>query len=131
MADFTMETFRAEMERRGIKNKEPYTAQKESRERHRDTQRALRKTPETMEQFVSSIVRACRARLAKLEKRSPGDVVACPWGVAFSEKCLESCRCEGRRWVRVGFMVDHYRRVLAEFHEPGARAAPPTLTVER
>lgn len=128
MADYTMDDFRRDRARRLGKN---YQA---PRPRAPKPKRSAVGRPESWETFVRRLVTSCRARLAELEQRSPADVIACPWGfcglhgrgdLRVSEprpglllvqvNCPATCRCEGKGQVTVGFMVAHYRLVLAEY----------------
>lgn len=124
---YTMDTFREEMKRRGVYGRQtPRLMTRRERARLRTLRQARKTLPvppmprptgrrETWRTFVARLVQSCRARLAELEQRSPADVIPCPWGAVFGGECLHPCRCEGKREVTVGFMVAHYRLVLAEF----------------
>lgn len=125
--EYSMADFREEMNRRGVYGRPtPRLMTPRERARLRTTRQTLRALPvkpaplptgrrESWRTFVVRLVQSCRARLAELEQRELDDVIPCPWGAVFGGECLHPCRCEGKGEVTVGFMVAHYRLVLAEF----------------
>lgn len=124
MADYTMADFRAEMHRRkhgeqhGPKQQKPPPPPPEPKPYKPPPKPARRKRRrETWEEVRRDIEYRAQVRIGELGKRNPMDTMPCPWGAVLGG-CLESCRCKlggTPGTVTVGFMLGHYRRVLAEY----------------
>jgi hypothetical protein len=76
------------------------------------TDRRERVIDETWDAFVDMIRRSASARIELLASLRARARVSCPWQRLGA--CDESCRCGGAGEVTVGFLRDHYARLVLD-----------------
>jgi hypothetical protein len=74
--------------------------------------RAARADTAAWEALLTAIKQSSQARLALLKGRGEADQTACPWARVVA--CDRSCRCGGSGMVTVGFLLEHYTRLVGE-----------------
>ena len=74
--------------------------------------RAVRVDADAWEALLTAIKQSSQAPLALLKGRGEADQTACPWALVVA--CDGTCRCGGSGVVTVGFLLEHYTRLVGE-----------------
>lgn len=124
---YTMDEFRAEMQRRGVYERKAAQFSTMDSRAIRRTKRAVgnpqgaraardkRARRDTSVGFYGAIVQAAKVRLAHLEGRIASTQVACPWARLFD--CDAGCRCNGTGQVTVALLRAHAQQMIATYQE--------------